>query len=128
MSNGEGDIMDEKRRDRRLDLDVTLELSRIDEGDGVTTIKLVHVEVSDLSRSGIGFKTKQELNLGSFYDTKLQIWTKDIIEAIIKIARCEEVDGEYHYGATFVGMIDKDALKIDVYRMFFESEENKANL
>ena len=74
--------MEEKRRDRRLDLDVTLELSRIDEGDGVTTIKLVHVDVLDLSRSGIGFITKQELNVGSFYDTKLQIWTKDIIEAI----------------------------------------------
>lgn len=117
--------MEEKRRDRRLDLDVTLELSRIDEGDGVTTIKLVHVDVLDLSRGGIGFKTKQELNVGSFYDTKLQIWTKDIIEAIVKIVRCDKVGDEYHYGATFVGMIDKDALKIDVYRMFYESEENK---
>ena len=118
--------MEEKRKDRRLDLDVTLELSRIDGDDGVTTIKLVHVEVTDLSRSGIGFKTKQELKPGSFYDTKLQIWTKDIIEAIIKIVRCtKEEDGYYHYGATFVGMIDKDALKIDVYRMFFENEESK---
>lgn len=115
--------MEEKRKDRRLDLDVTLELSRIDEADGVTTIKLVHVDVFDLSRGGIGFTTKQELNVGSFYDTKLQIWTKDIIEAIVKIARCDKVGDEYHYGATFVGMIDKDALKIDVYRMFYESEE-----
>lgn len=117
--------MEEKRRDRRLDLDVTLELSRIDDADGITTIKLVHVDVVDLSRGGIGFKTKQELNVGSFYNTKLQIWTKDIIEAIVKIVRCNKVGDEYHYGATFVGMIDKDALKIDVYRMFYESEENK---
>jgi len=117
--------MEEKRKDRRLDLDVTLELSRIDGDDGVTTIKLVHVDVTDLSRSGIGFKTKQELASGSFYDTKLQIWTKDIIEAIVKIVRCDKVGDEYHYGATFVGMIDKDALKIDVYRMFYESEESK---
>ena len=117
--------MEEKIRDRRLDLDVTLELSRIDDADGITTIKLVHVEVLDLSRGGIGFKTKQELKAGSFYNTKLQIWTKDIIEAIVKIVRCDKVGDEYHYGATFVGMIDKDALKIDVYRMFYESEENK---
>ena len=117
--------MEEKRKDRRLDLDVTLELSRIDDEDGITTIKLVHVEVCDLSRGGIGFKTKQELNVGSFYNTKLQIWTKDIIEAIVKIVRCKEEDDMYHYGATFVGMIDKDALKIDVYRMFYEVEENQ---
>lgn len=115
--------MEEKRKDRRLDLDVTLELSRIDGEDGVTTLKLVHVDVVDLSRSGIGFTTKQELSVGSFYNTKLQIWTKDIIEAIIKIVRCDEGDGTYHYGASFVGMIDKDALKIDVYRMFFETNE-----
>jgi len=118
-------IMEEKRRDRRLDLDVTIELSRIDEADGVTTLKLLHVEVTDMSRSGIGFKTRQELEVGSFYNTKIQIWTKDIIEAIVKIARCNEEDDGYHYGATFVGMIDKDALKIDVYRMFFEPEEEK---
>ena len=44
------------------------------------------------------------------------------IEAIIKVVRCKKDDGLYHYGATFVGMIDKDALKIDVYEMFFASE------
>ena len=116
--------MEEKRKDRRLDLDVSLELSRIDGADGLTTLKLARVHVVDLSRSGIGFKTKQELDVGSFYNTKIQIWTKDIIEAIIKIVRCREEDGEYHYGATFVGMIDKDALKIDVYGMFF-ADDNK---
>ena len=115
--------MEEKRMDRRLDLDVTIELSRIDEADGVTMLKLLHVDVTDLSRGGIGFKTKQKLEVGSFYNTKLQIWTKDIIEAIVKIVRCNEEDEGYHYGATFVGMIDKDALKINVYGMFFEPDE-----
>ena len=116
--------MEEKRRSRRLDLDVTVELERIDSSDGVTTLKMAHVDIVDLSRSGVGFKTKQELEIGSFYNTKLQIWTKDIIEAIIKIVRCSKQGDEYHYVAIFVGMIDKDALKIDVYRMFYESEES----
>ena len=114
--------MDEKRKAKRLDLDVVIELSRIDEDDDVTMLKMARVEVVDLSRNGIGFTTKQELKIGSFYNTKLQIWTKDIIEAIIKVVRCKEEDGVYHYGASFVGMIDKDALKIDVYQMFFASE------
>ena len=114
--------MDEKRSAKRLDLDVVIELSRIDEDDGITTVKMARVEVVDLSRGGIGFVSKQKLEVGSFYNTKLQIWTKDIIEAIIKIVRCKDEDGIYHYGATFVGMIDKDALKIDVYQMFFAAE------
>lgn len=116
--------MEEKRKAQRLDLDVAIELSRIDEGDGITMVKMVNVDVVDLSRSGVGFSTKQELSVGSFYNTKIQIWTKDIIEAIIKIVRCSESEDGYHYGAIFVGMIDKDALKIDVYQMFF-GEENK---
>ena len=115
--------MDEKRSAKRLDLDVVIELSRIDDDNDVTTVKMARVEVVDLSRNGIGFTTKQELKIGSFYNTKIQIWTKDIIEAIIKIVRCkEEGTDQYHYGASFVGMIDKDALKIDVYQMFFAAE------
>lgn len=114
--------MDEKRNAKRLDLDVVIELSRIDGDDGITTVKMARVDVVDLSRSGIGFVSKQKFELGSFYNTKIQIWTKDIIEAIIKIVRCKEEDGQFHYGASFVGMIDKDALKIDVYQMFFGTE------
>lgn len=115
--------MEEKRKAKRLALDVSIELSRIAEDDGVTTVKMAHVDVIDLSRGGIGFLTKQELEIGSFYTTKIQIWTKDIIEAIIKIVRCNKEENGNHYGAIFVGMIDKDALKIDVYQMFFDSEK-----
>ena len=61
--------------------------------------------------------------MGTEHLSKIQIWTKDIIEAIIKIVRCNKEGDEYHYGATFVGMIDKDALKIDVYSMFFADNE-----
>lgn len=119
--------MVEKRKAKRLELEVSIELSRILEEDGVTTLKIAQVDVVDLSRNGIGFFTNQELEIGSFYTTKIQIWTKDIIEAIIKIVRCKKENGGYHYGAIFVGMIDKDALKIDVYQMFFDSDgKNKS--
>lgn len=114
--------MEEKRKAQRLDLDVNIELSRIDSGNDITTIKMARVNVVDLSRNGIGFTTRQELSLDGFYNTKIQIWTKDIIEAIIKVVRCTKEDDVYHYGASFIGMIDKDALKIDVYQMFFATE------
>lgn len=116
--------MDEKRNSRRLDLDVTVELERIDDNQGVTTLKLVHVEIIDLSKSGIGFISNAQLEIGSFYNTKLQIWTKESIDAIIEIVRCEETEKGYHYGAKFVGMLESDALKIDIYQLFYEYNEN----
>ena len=43
--------MEEKRRHKRLDLDVSLQLERLDE-DGVTTLKYVHVDVTDSHVAG----------------------------------------------------------------------------
>ena len=110
--------MEEKRKHKRLDLDVNVQLERLDE-DGITTLKYIHVDVTDISRSGIGFKSQQELETGTYYDTKIQIWTKEVVDAVIEIVRREdEPDRGYHYGAVFIGMTDTDALKIDIYQIF----------
>mgnify|MGYP002765481226 CR=1 FL=1 len=45
--------MEEKRKNKRLDLDVNVQLERLDE-DGVTTLKFVRVDVTDISKSGTG--------------------------------------------------------------------------
>lgn len=109
--------MEEKRRNKRLDLKVSVQLERLDQ-DGITTLKYIDVDVTDISRSGIGFNAKQSLEIGSYYDTKIQIWTKEVVDAVIEIVRCEEKDGYYHYGCVFIGMTDTDALKIDIYQIF----------
>lgn len=109
--------MVEKRKHKRLDLDVSIELERLDE-DGVTTLKYIHVDVTDVSRGGIGFKTKKNLEVGSYYNTKIQIWTKEVVDAVIEIVRTEKTDEGYKYGGEFIGMTDTDALKIDIYQIF----------
>jgi D-mannonate dehydratase len=109
--------MEEKRKHKRLDLDVNVQLERLDE-EGITTLKYVHVEVTDISRSGIGFKSQQALEIGTYYDARIQIWTKEIIDAVIEIVRREDKDGGYQYGGIFIGMTDTDALKIDIYQLF----------
>ena len=38
-----------KKENKRLDLDVNVQLERLDE-DGVTTLKFVHVDVTDISK------------------------------------------------------------------------------
>ena len=117
-------IMEERRNSRRLPIDVTIELERIDNNEGITTLKLVHVDVTDLSKSGIGFSTQAQLEVGSYYNTKLQIWTKETIDAVIEIVREQEQEDTNHYGAKFIGMIEMDELKIDIYRIFYEYNEN----
>ena len=73
---------------------------------------------SDISRSGIGFSSKKKLEIGTYYDTKIQIWTKEVVDAVIEIVRCEEIADGYKYGCEFIGMSDTDALKIDIYQIF----------
>ena len=80
--------MDERRKHKRLDLDVSVQLERLDQDD-ITTLKFIHVVVTDISRSGIGFVSDQNLKVGTYYDTKIQIWTKEVIDAVLEIVRCD---------------------------------------
>ena len=117
--------MSEKRNAKRLDLDVTIELERIDKVQGTSTIEHLKVETVDLSKSGIGFISDKELELDSFYNTKLQIWTKETISTIIKVVRRVETEEGYRYGAFFVGMTEKTELKIGIYEILHEQREEK---
>ena len=111
--------MEEKRKNKRLDLDVNVQLERLDE-DGVTTLKFVHVDVTDISKSVIGFDCKEKREVSSYYDAKIQIWTKELVDAVIQIVRSEEKPDGFHYGGVLIGMTDTDALKIDIYQIFNE--------
>ncbi|MCI5493920.1 MAG: PilZ domain-containing protein [Lachnospiraceae bacterium] len=112
--------MQEKRKHKRLSLSVDIQLERLDQ-DGVTTLKMITVDVTDISRSGIGFRSDQKLDIDAYFDTKIQIWTKEVINAVIRVVRREDLpDGGYKYGCTFVGITDNDAMKIDIYQIFHD--------
>ncbi|MBR5337078.1 MAG: PilZ domain-containing protein [Lachnospiraceae bacterium] len=114
-------MTEERRKFKRLDLDVEIQLQCISEGD-VTTEKYLRVEVFNASEGGLAFRTPYELKVGSCYDTKLVIWTKEEIRAIIKIVRVTEKDGRFEYGCTFVGLAYYDAMKIKIYQLLRENE------
>ncbi len=112
--------MEERRRNKRLDLEVTVQIERLDV-DETTTVRYSKVNVVDISKTGMGFKCTQKLEKGTYYDVKLQIWTKEIINSVIEIVRVQEnEDGTYNYGAVFIGMTETDALKIEIYQIFNE--------
>jgi len=111
--------MEEKRRNKRLDIDVKVEIERIDEAN-VTTVKYMEVEVTNISKTGLAFKVPGvEFEVGACFDARIQIWTKETIDSVFKVVRVNKgEDGVNEYGCIFVGMTDTDALKIEIYQLF----------
>ena len=104
----------ERRRSRRLELHVSLQMKRIEKG---LPQKNTIVQVVNLSKTGIGFETSEDLKLNECYNANLTIWTKETIPAVIKVVRKEQENGEFYYGGIFVGMTSADSIKIDIYDM-----------
>lgn len=90
--------------------------------DGNSTDEEIDIEIVDVSKSGVGFVTNKQLTIGAVYESFLQIWTKEVIHAFLLIARIELRDDTYFYGASFVGMPEMDAQRIEVYQTINESE------
>lgn len=119
--------MEEKRKRKRLELTVRLQLEYINEREEKAS-KEVLIEVSDISSGGIGFRSREKLDAQGFYNTKMVIWTKEVIPCVIHVVReDEEANGIYHYGGVFVGMNEIDQRKIDIYQMIKELEEANEN-
>ena len=115
--------MEEKRKHKRLDINVKVEIERIDEGN-ITTVKYMDVEVTNISKTGLAFRMPDvEFEIGTCFDAKIQIWTKETIDTVFKVVRSNRLeDNTYEYGCIFVGMTDTDALKIEIYQLFNDVE------
>lgn len=115
--------MEEKRKNKRLDISVKVEIERIDEAN-ITTVKYMDVEVTNISRTGLAFRMPGvEFEIGTCFDAKIQIWTKETIDTVFKVVRVNKLDNDiFEYGCIFVGMTDTDALKIEIYQLFNDSQ------
>ena len=115
--------MEEKRKNKRLDIGLKVEIERLDE-DNVTTVKYMTVEVTNISKTGLAFRVPDvQFENGACFDAKIRIWTKETIDAVFKVVRANKIDDHmYEYGCIFVGMTDTDALKIEIYQLFNDVE------
>lgn len=111
--------MEERRRNKRIELQSKIMLKALN-GEEPQEIS---IEVLDASKSGLGFRCNEKLEIGTIYESYLTLWTKEVIHAFLQIARIELKDQEYDYGAVFIGMPDMDTSKIEIYRVVSESEE-----
>ncbi len=111
--------MEEKRKNKRTELLSKIILKRLDG----TQIEEASIDVTDVSKTGVGFTAKDVLTIGAVYEAYLTIWTKEVLHSFIEIVRIEKKDTEYAYGAIFIGMPEIDASRIETYQTISDFNE-----
>lgn len=110
--------MSEQRLYKRNELNETVKLSLVGEGEGMFS-EPFEVELLNMSTDGVGFKCKQQLLIGEILIGKIAIWTQDKLDVMMKIIRCsQEEDGMFGYGCMFVGLEGAESTRIKIYQMF----------
>lgn len=105
--------MEERRKNKRLELDSKLLVKRLDQEGKAEEVNIV---ITDVSKSGVGFACSELLNIGAVYESYLMIWTKEVLHTFLQIVRIvKKEDGTYDYGAIFIGMTEIDASRIETY-------------
>lgn len=103
--------VEKMRKYRRLNLNSELVVQRIDNAQN----QMISINIFDISKAGMGFHCEEELEMDSVYESNIMIWTKEVIHVLLKIVRIEELEDCYEYGATFMGLSDVDAFRIEVW-------------
>lgn len=107
-----GGFMEDRRKAKRTQLQSKIVVKRLDNGID----EEVNIEIVDVSKSGVGFTCDRALTIGAIYESYLTIWTKEVLHAVLEIVRIEKKADTIAYGATFVGMPEIDAARIEVYQ------------
>ena len=103
--------MEERRRTNRRALESKLLIKRLD-GSGQEEAQ---IDITDVSKTGIGFTSSKLLDIGAVYESFLRIWTQEVIHAFLEIVRIEKEGKNYNYGAIFIGMPEAEAVRIEAY-------------
>ena len=111
--------MEERRKSKRTELHSRLVIRRLDSQEEQEVI----IEINDVSKTGVGFVCTEVLSIGNVYESYLTIWTKEVIHAFLRIVRIEMIDGNFHYGAVFIGMPEMDAARIETYQTINNEKE-----
>ncbi len=110
--------MEEKRRSKRMDINVRISLRAIDADEDDD--KTYQVDVINISKGGMAFRCDEEITVNGFYDAQITLWTKEKIGAVIQVLR---KNGDNSYGGKFVGVSTSDLFKIEVYELFHYPDE-----
>lgn len=113
--------MEERRKSMRMGLESTIIVKRIDDGRSEN----VTIEIQDISKTGVGFLCREELEMGAIYESHITIWTKEVIHTLLKIVREGKHGDGYQYGAQFMGLSEIDAFRISVYEALIQAQQKE---
>lgn len=115
----------ERRKANRMDINASIKLSSVRNKGNLKNLNCneFEVEVVNLSKDGLAFKSPEKLELNTYYDTTVLLWTKEKFQTVIEIVRMENYGEEQTlYGCRFIGIMPSDQLKIQIYEMVNEIE------
>ncbi len=100
--------MEERRKAKRMPIALSLEINTLYKQDNVRVIDLhAPIEVTDISKTGIGFVSKSVLPIGYYFDANINLGNTDTLHCVVQIVRTQQGEDEKTiYGCQFVGMAD----------------------
>lgn len=111
--------MNEKRKYKRLPIELKLEVSEVFKQDNDIIRDLnTEIEVFDISKAGIGFTTSTFIPEGYYFNATIIFTTSEQkILTVVKILHRAEVDENmYRYGCEFTGLAS-------IFNSFFDEYE-----
>jgi hypothetical protein len=108
--------MDEKRKNHRLPIDITLTIEELYKQGDVKIANLNDkIHVVDISKGGIAFEINEDLPLDFYFNSRITIDDEKSFFSVLKIIRKKELKTGYHYGCEFVGLANVLSDCIDEY-------------
>ena len=97
--------MVEMRREKRWPAKLNLEISSLFKQDNVKVENInAPIEVVDVSKAGIGFKTRSVLPVGYYFNARLVLGEENnVLNCVVRIIRQQDMGDIFQYGCEIVG-------------------------
>ena len=118
--------MQEKRRSKRLPIQLELVVSKLFRQEAAETIETdAPIQVVDVSKLGIGFVTTNDLPINYYFNARLELGSSEnSLYCVVQIIRkTPKEDGSQLYGCEFVGLAPVLGGVFDEYERML-AEEN----
>lgn len=96
--------MVEMRKEKRWPTELHLEISSLFKQDDIRVENIdAPIEVINVSKAGIGFKTEGVLPIGYYFNARLVLGEGSTLNCVVRILRQQECDDYFVYGCEIVG-------------------------
>lgn len=96
--------MIEMRREKRWPAKLELEISSLFKQDNVKVENInAPIEVTDVSKAGLGFRAQSVLPIGYYFNARLVLAEGEALNCVVRIIRQQQMEDYYIYGCEIVG-------------------------